>query len=172
MEVINKEFVEKRLSSKSALYIINDLFQNTQRIEMEMESLNSYNKEKIFICGDLNQRYFELYIIMNSLLRRIRGTRERIRDMYIEDKDMINLLNQRNNRLQELESDWKKVRQWLYMLLETDHFIDIERVKNENPSLLKKEFSWSEFNAFSGYEYVFFKERKFGMTNHYAMGGD
>jgi len=65
--------------------------------------------------------------------------------MYIGDENMINLLNQRNKRLQELESDWGKIRKQLYMFLEINYCKEIEMVKDKNPSLLKKEFCWTKF---------------------------
>lgn len=172
MEAIIKEFVEKELSNNSSFYIMNELFQNAKRIEAEMLSLVDYDKKDIFIVSDLDQAQFELYIIMDSLSRRMRGTRRRINEMCTDNDDDLDLFNQRNRRLGELKLDWRKTRRYLYTLLEMKNNEEIERVKSENQSLLKEEFYFTEYIARSGYIYVFFKEKKFGMTNQYAMGGD
>ena len=175
MEEKTKIFVLGNLSKKSSSYILNSLFKNTVRIEAEMLSFDDNNKKDIFIIGNLDESGLELYIIMDSLFRRIKGTRERINDLYIDEdgpEEIAELLSEMNRRLKELESDWAKIRDFLYNVIEIKFQKEIQEILNAQSDLLKERFHWSDYNSYAGYIFVFFKQKIFGITNYFPVGGD
>jgi hypothetical protein len=171
MEAKNQEFILQNLSDKSSLYILNDLFNKKERIEAEMPSFNN-KMDNVFVVGQLNNDEFELYIIMDSLLRRIKGTKARINDMLADHEEAVLLLRQRENRLTELRSDWDKVRNFLYTKIEVKFQKEIQELFLSQPKLLKTRFHCSDYNAYAGYIFVFFTHRQFGITNYFPVGGD
>jgi len=175
MEDKNKDFVLNNLSNKSSSYILNDLFKDTTRIEAEMLSLDSYDKKDTFIIGQLDESDYELYIVMESLSRRIKGTRERMDYMYTDNdspKDDVELFSQRSIRLKELQSDWEKIRNFLYVAIETRFNKEIHEIFEVQPSLLKERRHWSNYNDYAGYIFIFLQQKFLGITNYYPIGGD
>lgn len=174
-----KCFVAANLSQKSADYILNSLFKNVDILKDKMPLFEADDKKNVFVLGQLDQTELEFYFIMESLSRRIVGTVERINGMYISDSEyddsrrgLLDLLREREERLSDLQSDWKKTKNYLYGQIECRLKDKINNLFEEKPDLKRTRFRYGGYISFAGYDFLFSRPNIIMITNRYPMGGD
>jgi adenylate cyclase len=171
-------FVNTFLSTKSQEYIQKDLFTSdyhTNRILSETPKLQ-FGNDKDLIIGQLDTPETQLFIIKQTLSKRIAGTRKRMDEVHrvsiLSSKREIDEAQkkywEREVRLTQLISDYR----WVYHHLSS---IIGDRLKNiiqstleKNPAIMKK-----MYNGFdSGFDFKIVDRNKIVLTNTSVIGGD
>ena len=169
MEKDVRLFVTKNLSQTSLDYILNACYNINGRIEKRMQSISLPHKNIHFVIGDLCQNEFELYIIMQSLFSRAIGVNRRIQNT--EDAPDW-LVEERFTRMNEIKSDLDSIRNLLYDTIEKRLKSEIETIFEQYPILIRKRFKLGYMSYKPGYTFVFYREKKVGITNQYPAPGD
>lgn len=179
------EFVFYELSEKTEAYIKNELFSTQKAIETffneSSESLKESDKD--LIIGELESSEVELFVIRNSLSRRLNGTRKRIDNSHSELEDatlefertkITEKLSEREERFKELFTDYDRVYNYLNSLIINRLKDKIDHVLGKKPNIIKEKYRQRHdcHSNTSGFDFKIVERNKIVLTNHYVMGGD
>ena len=172
-----RRFVICCLSEKSQQYIQNELFASEYLINKILREIpKSQIDNEDLLIGELSDSEAQLFIIKQSLSKRIAGTERRIGevnrvsilDSQSEIKGAMDLYYQREARLRELRNDYKQVYFHLNSLIESRLGDIICSALEKNPLIIK-----SSYNGFdSGFDFKILNKNNIVLINTSVLGGD
>jgi hypothetical protein len=161
------DFIKQNLSAKTQDYITSNLFKDSCFIDKFLDqcplTIDMKSDEIIGVVDDLE---LKLFVVKDSLQKRINGTVNRIEGTSNSEGELI---EERKIRLDELFSDYKKVFEHLHTLLEIRFSKQIENVFIKNHNILMQRYHWSEYNDYSGYIFKLNKSKNIIMANKYRV---
>ncbi len=173
-------FVSENLSQKSQEYILYKLFENDLYINKFLsECLPMTIKYKGQKIGSLNQAELQLFVIKDSLLKRIKGTRRRINelDWSIQHPNGAEQLfkkeqNSEFHRLEELFDDFNSIKKYLDSLIEKRLKKKMELVFSKKLDISRVRYGYQMFGDSFGYIFVVFNTKIIALDNGISISGD
>ncbi len=163
-------FISENLTTKTQDYITSILFKDSCFIDKFLDQCSlTIDIKSDEILGVANDSELKLFVIKDSLTKRITGTIRRIR--YTSDCE-VELIEKRKIRLQELFSDYKNVFEHLHSVLEIRFSKEIKNVFMTNPNILTQRYHWFDYFDLSGYVFKLQKNKNVIITNRHAAAGD
>ena len=167
------------LSAKSKKYITEGLFATDRATNKILAECPHLKNGKDAVIGQLTIEELQIFITLQSLSKRIAGTKRRMNEEDDEDDaELVTkvqmqtreaLFYQRETRLKELVSDCLKVSEYFSHLVGERLKTNITSVLDRNPTLLKKQ-ARPPHN--SGYTFIVMNDKSISLENWQPMSGD